>query len=64
MDSALNKYEKGWDHSGIKDTYLGYFEVENEYIILRFPSMCNIGWEMREALEEIFGETNVDYFSY
>lgn len=40
------------------------FEVENEYIILRFPSMCNIGWEMRGALEEIFGETNVDYFSY
>ena len=24
--------------------------------------MCNIGWEMREALEEIFGETT-NYYS-
>lgn len=60
----LNKYEKGWNHSGIKDTYLGYFEVENEYIILRFPSMCNIGYDMREALEELFGKGNVQYLSY
>lgn len=28
--------------------------VEDEYIMLRFPSMCNIGYDMREALEELF----------
>lgn len=42
----------------------GIFEVEDEYITLRFPSMCNIGYDMREALEELFGEENVQYFSY
>lgn len=35
--------------------------MEDEYITIRFPSMCNIGWEMREALEKIFGKENVDY---
>ena len=40
------------------------FEVEDEYIMLRFPSMCNIGYDMREALEELFGKGNVQYFSY
>lgn len=62
--NLLNKYEKGWNHSGLDDTYLGIFEVEDEYIVLRFPSMCNIGYDMREALEEIFGKGNVQYFSY
>lgn len=60
----LNKFEKGWDQSGLADTYLGIFEVEGDYIMLRFPSMCNIGYDMREALEELFGEENVTYFSY
>ncbi len=32
--------------------------------MLRFPSMCNIGYDMREALEELFGKGNVQYFSY
>lgn len=36
-------------------------EIEDGKIVANFFCMCNIGDEMREELEQIFGEENVKY---
>lgn len=60
----LNKYEEGWDEYPLTDTYLGTIESIEDHIEVRFPVMCNIGTEMRDALIDLFGEENVDWMEY